>query len=70
MPEMYFGTVHCWKGREEHRVPSLQELFCNFVNDLDVGTEYANNLCRKLVRMEEAMKKRAKIRGGVIQLHK
>lgn len=53
MPEMHFGTVQCWKGREEHRVPSLQELFCTFVNDLGDGTEYAN-LCRKLVRMKDA----------------
>lgn len=51
-------------------MPSLQELFCNFVNDLDDGTENAKNLRRKLVRMKEAMKERAKIRGGVIHLNK
>lgn len=38
MPEKYFGIDRCWKGREEHRVPSLQELFCTFVKDLDDGT--------------------------------
>lgn len=70
MPGMYFGTIHCWKGREEPGVPSLQEVFCTFVNDLDDGTECSNISCRKLVRMKDAMKKRAKIKGGLDQLTK
>lgn len=51
-------------------MPSLQELFCTFVNDLADGTEYANNLCRKLVRMKDTMKEKAKPQGDLIKLSK